>query len=184
MLQVNDSSAWRVCRLALSAALALIVAPSPGLAACPVGDLGACTAACNAGDAESCARLGAIYMRGGSGVARDDRRAVQLLRRACDGGSGEGCTNLRRMRSQGRGVGRHYDTEDAARARALCDAGGAAACLDLGRMYEHGRGVARDPGQAVERYRLACRAGSAAGCRRACAAGDAASCAPARPPLP
>jgi TPR repeat protein len=179
---MRDSHPRRMRRLVLLAALTLMLAPSRGVASCPVNDLGGCTARCNAGDAESCARLGAIYMRGGSGVARDDRRAVQLFRKACDGGSGEGCTSLRRMRSQGRGVGRHFDTEDAARTRALCDAGGAAACLDLGRMYEQGRGVARDPRQAVELYRRSCSAGSTAGCRRACAAGDKASCAgPARP---
>lgn len=115
-------------------------------------------------------------MKGGQGVGRNDRRAVELLRKACDGGSGQGCTTLRAMYAQGRGVGRQYDAQDAERSHQQCAAGRAAACDDLGRMAEEGRGVARDRRQAIELYRKACQGGNASGCRHACAAGDEASC--------
>ena len=121
-------------------------------------------------------------MRGGNGIARNDRRAVELFRQACDGGSAQGCSDLRSMYSQGRGVGRQYDQEDAERYRQMCDAGRVAACADLGGMYESGRGVPQDQQQARELYRRSCDGGNAVGCRRACAADDKASC--DRPPRP
>jgi len=160
------------------------VAAMPPLvrASCPANDLGGCTARCDAGDATSCASLGAMYEQGGAGVRRNDRRAVELFRKACDGGNAQGCTSLRSMYSQGRGVGRQYDTQDAQHYRQQCDSGRTAACEDLGRMYESGRGVARDSQQARALYARSCQGGNASGCRRACAAGDRSSCerAPAR----
>jgi TPR repeat protein len=115
-------------------------------------------------------------MKGGQGVARNDRRAVELLRKACDGGSAQGCANLQAMYGQGRGVGRQYDSDDAEHAQRDCLAGRPSACDDLGRMAEAGRGVARDPKHALELYRKACDGGNASGCRHACAAGDTSRC--------
>src|SRR5262245_4337140 len=157
-----------------------VLAPAIVRATCPTGDLAGCGSRCDAGDAESCASLGAVYMQGGNGVARNDRRAVELLRKACDGGSAKGCSALRALYSAGRGVGRRYDTEDVDRDRRSCVAGGAAACADLARMYQYGRGVARDRQQALELYRKACDAGQLGACRSACKLGDAPSCARAQ----
>ena len=86
--------------------VAVLLAPSAAAAVCPAGDLASCRINCEGGEAESCARLAALYRDGGRGVARDDRRAASLLRQACHGGSARGCTDLDRMRAEGRGVGR------------------------------------------------------------------------------
>src|SRR5262245_23137872 len=101
-------------RRALMLLLTAVAAMPPLVrASCPANDLAGCTARCDAGDAASCATLGAMYRQGGAGVRRNDRRAVQLFRQACDGGSAQGCTSLRAMYSQGRGVGRQFDAQDA-----------------------------------------------------------------------
>ncbi len=51
----------------------------------------ACTGAQS--NAESCANLGGAYLRG-SGVAKDDLRAVQYFSQACEGSYAPGCTSL------------------------------------------------------------------------------------------
>jgi TPR repeat protein len=160
--------------------LAVLLAPATGLATCPSGDVASCGSRCDAGDAASCASLGAVYMQGGNGVARNDRRAVELLRKACDGGSARGCSDLRTMYSAGRGVGRDYDTKDVERYQRACGTGLFASCADLGRMYQYGRGVARDQQRAMALYRKACDAGHMGGCHSACQLGDATACARAQ----
>lgn len=159
---------------------AAVLAPAMARATCPSGDVASCGSRCDAGDAASCASLGAVYMQGGNGVARNDRRAVELLRKACDGGSAKGCSDLRSMYSAGRGVGRGYDTQDVERYQRACGTGTFAACADLGRMYQYGRGVPADQTRAIALYRQACDAGHIGGCRSACKLGDAASCARAQ----
>lgn len=160
--------------------MAVALAPVTVRATCPSGDVASCSSRCDAGDAASCASMGAVYMQGGNGVARNDRRAVEMLRKACDGGSAKGCSDLRTMYSAGRGVGRSYDTQDLERYQRGCDSGVFASCADLGRMYQYGRGVARDQQRAVALYRKACDAGHLGGCHSACRLGDATSCARAQ----
>ena len=50
-----------------------------------------------------CARLGRAYANG-SGVHKDDERAVAYYRKGCDRGSAEACTKLGFMLDRGRGV--------------------------------------------------------------------------------
>src|SRR5262249_37046388 len=155
---------------------AVVLTPLIVRATCPSGDIASCGSRGGAGDAAGCASLGAVYMQGGNGVARNDRRAVQLLRKACDGGSAKGCSDLRAMYSSGRGVGRNYDKDDVERYQRACGTGTFAACADLGRMYQYGRGVPTDRTRAIALYRQACGAGPLGGCRSACKLGDASSC--------
>jgi TPR repeat protein len=49
---------------------------------------------CRLGNARGCARLGAIYVNGGNGVAANPKRARELFQQACAGQSGLGCAFL------------------------------------------------------------------------------------------
>jgi spermidine synthase len=126
---------------------------------CAVGDLGDCTAQCDAGQVDSCFVLGIAYM----GSRGNDTAALAALDRACAGGIGDACYDLGFLAQHGRG-----GPADAAKAAVLfrraCDEGVLGACNDLGVAYETGRGVARDSQAALTLLRHACRGGLAAGC--------------------
>src|SRR5262245_65453135 len=93
-----------------------VLAPAIVRATCPSGDVASCGSRCDAGDAASCASLGAVYMQGGNGVARNDRRAVALLRKACDGGNASGWCGVRWTYITGHGVRWAYTSQDKERA--------------------------------------------------------------------
>src|ERR1700736_1745601 len=73
-------------------------------------DIATLTKACDQGKYTSCFSLGTKYMSG-SGVAKDEARAVALFQRACDNGEAQGCSGLAFMYETGNGV-----AKDAARA--------------------------------------------------------------------
>ena len=60
-------------------------------------------AACEKGNANACASLGMLYVKG-DGVKEDNFQAVALFRKACDGGNALGCANLGIMYEYGAGV--------------------------------------------------------------------------------
>lgn len=82
--------------------------------------------ACDAGNVDSCDRLGKAYLRG-DGVPPDDVTALQLFRRACDRASADACTDLANMYCMGRGIPRDPQRSTALMQQA-CDAGDDVAC--------------------------------------------------------
>jgi TPR repeat protein len=121
---------------------------------------------CYRGVARAC-YLAGIALERGSGVKRDDERAVELYRRACDAkpkGVAAACTNLGYMHARGRGV-----PVDKAKAVVLytrgCNGGNALGCSNLGALYELGQGgLKRDRVRARKLYAEACKAGYGVGC--------------------
>src|SRR5208282_735677 len=95
-------------------------------------DIATLTNACDQGKYVSCFSLGTKYMSG-SGVAKDEARAVALFQRACDNGEAQGCSGLAFMYETGNGV-----AKDIVRAVTLyqkaCDSGDALGCALLGTM--------------------------------------------------
>ncbi len=69
-------------------ALAILTPDLP--ASCDPMSATACEKSCEAGDADSCSRLGALLLYG-RGIARDERRAQNLFVAACRAGSIEAC---------------------------------------------------------------------------------------------
>jgi TPR repeat protein len=85
----------------------------------------ACTARVN--NAESCANLGAGYLRG-AGVMRDDVRAGQYLSQGCEGGAAAGCTQLASMYEAGTSVTAKSVTRAAEFYKRGCAGGDQQAC--------------------------------------------------------
>jgi TPR repeat protein len=85
----------------------------------------ACSAAVSS--AESCAYLGAGYLRG-SGVMRDDVRAGQYLSQGCEAGFAPGCTWLASMYESGSTVTAKSVTRAAEFYKRGCDGGDQKAC--------------------------------------------------------
>jgi TPR repeat protein len=135
------------------------------------------TAACDAGESDSCATAYstaesaklpanvallekgcakeatgscialAKALRDGKGVARDAPRAAEIARKACDAKSDEGCVVLAEAYARGAGIAR--DTAKAAKLREdACEKGWPEACRALAAMARAGVGVARDPARA------------------------------------
>lgn len=122
-----------------------------------------CEAQCRTGNAEACVSA-ADDDASGSGSARDDGRAVDLLDRGCALGSASACAFAGRLYESGHGV-----TQDLSRAFALygqaCDGGYMGGCYNSALLVEHGRGVVPDASTALALYRQVCRAGSEVACR-------------------
>ena len=165
---------------------------------CELGSESACTSACNAHDAESCAILGKMYGEGIS-VELSYDKSTDFLTLACGAGSARGCHGLGVVHDFGHGM-----APDAAGAIPFydqaCSWGYGESCANLSGHYMTGSGVARDPKKAFAFAEKACAWGSAAGCKRlgalylggigvakdtscasitfrkACADGDAAAC--------
>jgi TPR repeat protein len=120
--------------------------------------------ACDAGEADGCRSLGAMYELG-LGVATDEARAAELYRQACQEGDALGCAWFGIMCANGLGV--EKDVDRAAQLyRRACDVGNALGCTLLGVALEQGRGVTRNERAAVEAYRNACDREDANGCFR------------------
>jgi TPR repeat protein len=137
--------------------------------------------ACNDGDAASCNYLGSMYLNG-TGVSKDEPRAVELYTKACDAGIPEGCNNLGDLYSHV-SIGGSYDAANASRAKTLyvraCDAGNGAGCDSLGKMYRDGMfdinlggamirmsgpDFPKDETKAATLFTKACEAANGAGC--------------------
>lgn len=92
-------------------------------------------AKCNKGDAESCATLGGAYLLGKGGKAKDEKKALELLKKACDGKSAFGCEIYGRALDDGRGI--EVDKEGAKEYfKKSCDLGGGGGCRALAMRYE------------------------------------------------
>lgn len=113
--------------------------------------------ACDAGHAQACASLAAMY-EVGRGEPVNDARAISLYTKACDRGYAEG-----KLYAEGRGVGK-----DEARAAAVytkaCNAGELDGCSLLGGLFLEGRGMARDEARAVALFTKGCNGGDVIGC--------------------
>lgn len=137
---------------------------SPGAKHCALGDLSACTAACNASDAESCALLGKMYGEG-IDVDIDLDTSKDRLALACGAGSARGCHSLGVVHDFGHGVAAEpaaaipfYDQ--------ACTWGYADSCANLAGHYASGSGIKADPSKALSFSKKACAWGSASGCKR------------------
>jgi hypothetical protein len=121
---------------------------------CEPRDADGCSAACEAGDAPSCAYLGILLDEQGPSA-----RALAAHERACSGGVAAGCHNVAFTLFSGAAD----VPKDPARARAVwtanCDAGFVESCSGLGLMFEQGVGTAQDLPRAAALYEVACTAG-------------------------
>ena len=103
--------------------------------------------------------LGVMYTTG-SGVAKDEAKAVEWFRKAAEQGIATAQVNLGWMYRNGTGV-----AKDEAKAfewyRKAAEQGYATAQNNLGSMYRNGMGVAKDEAKAVEWYRKAVEQGLA-----------------------
>lgn len=95
---------------------------------------------------------------------QDPLQAIGAFERACRRGEAEGCELQADLYNKGEGV-----SVDLARAARLykqaCDAANRPnSCFNFGLMAERGRGLAQNEQVGLHYYRLACRAGSLAGC--------------------
>jgi TPR repeat protein len=99
--------------------------------------------ACDGGDAEGCAELGAVYE-----AIHEDTTAQGLYQQSCLAGHARGCASLGALYAAGRGSARD-DAKAVAMFRKACDANDPGGCLQLGAMYEAGRGAVRDDAHAV-----------------------------------
>lgn len=116
------------------------------------------TEACDAGDAQSCMRLGRI-----TSVAREDDAAQvarAALERACTLGSLEGCALLARIYSR---AGDHEGAD--LLGRETCARGGGIACLDLAWELRNSDADDARPDEYVALLVSACKGGSDVGCK-------------------
>lgn len=94
----------------------------------------------------------------------DPQKALRMFDQACRRGEAEGCERQADLLYQGDIVPRDFGLAAALYKRACDTANRPNSCFNTGLMAERGRGVARDYNAALRYYRLACRAGSLAGC--------------------
>lgn len=113
-----------------------------------------CSRACEAGDAASCARLGAFLYSGETGSS-DFPRARLLFEAACRADHVEACNNLGFMLEKGQGGERDLERAHTLY-RGACDSGAQEACFNLGVMLQRGNGVAADPATARDLFAAAC----------------------------
>ncbi len=120
--------------------------------------------ACERGDIDGCASLGAAYMHG-RGVARDPAKGVDLFRHACEAGSGHGCSNLGVAADNGDGAPKDVKLAATLFQRA-CDSGYSLGCTNLGLAFQVGLGVDRDLARSIALFQQACDGGQPIACRR------------------
>jgi TPR repeat protein len=114
---------------------------------------------------ESCYELGVIYASG-SGVARDESKALELYQRACNSNYSPACNDAAVAYGAGRGV-----KKDPKRAFELfqkaCDlVSGGLQCSNLGDKYRDGAGTEQDLEKAAFYYQKSCQGGYSRGCSR------------------
>jgi len=105
--------------------------PSSRPRTCRPGDPADCEKQCQAGEAVSCAIVGAMYERG-TGVKPSAQTAFKYYKQACKSGNIDGCTGQAYLYSKGEGG----ITEDGAKAEKMfidaCKRGNGRACSGLG----------------------------------------------------
>jgi hypothetical protein len=105
-------------------------------------------AACDAGHAAACTRIGNLYGKG-LGVRKDNTTAYSFFMRACELGGLSGCSGVANAKVDGWGT--PVDLPGALRiASEVCAKDGAHGCATLGRMYETGAGVEKDVRREAE----------------------------------
>lgn len=154
-------------------------------------------AKCNKGDAESCANLGGAYLLGKGGKEKDEKKALELLKKACDGKSAFGCEICARALDEGRGtapdkdgakqyfekacnlgsgggcrsLAMRYEISDPARIPLLdkaCKKDDNLGCMGLGAAYLHGnQGAPKDLAKAKQFLQKACDLGATSACEKA-----------------
>jgi uncharacterized protein len=127
----------------------------------PPGEIGVCTAECDAGHQASCAVLGLLHVNDASG--RNLQRGIQLLETSCDAKVPLGCGGLGSVLVLGAGV-----PKDVERARRLfvfaCGARDGLSCESLGGLFMMGQEVPTDLLAAARWYEKACDLGRPAAC--------------------
>lgn len=118
---------------------------------------------CEAGDGDSCAKVGVIY-NSDYVMASDPVRATAYFKRGCELGSALSCHYMAISLEEGRGV-----PKDEARALVLytnaCGRGALFACRYLGGHYENGTlGLMRDYARALELFVRGCDGGELLSC--------------------
>jgi TPR repeat protein len=132
---------------------------------CDPGDLTACTAQCDKGDAASCFNAAYMYDTG-KGADQDDDKANALYDKACSAGFPRACTQL----AQFYFAWHNGQTDDeivksVGYATKACDAGQPEACSLLGYMNMSGAGpLDPDVGKALPYYERGCGGGDPIGC--------------------
>jgi TPR repeat protein/serine/threonine protein kinase len=132
-------------------------------ATCQADGGGDCAGRCAKGELKACSVLAGLYAAG-TGVPKDDARAIALYQKACEGGEASACAGLGFMVKTGVGAAR-----DEARALTLfqkaCEGGSPLGCGGLGQMSEGGLGgLAKDDVQAVTLYTQGCDGKDPASC--------------------
>jgi TPR repeat protein len=150
--------------LALMAGAALAGEPAPAPPPAPkTDDVEALRRACDAKQAKACTALGLRYL-GGSGVAADEKRAMESFDRACTGGDGAGCSLLGGILGRGRGA----IAPDWPRAYKLskrgCELGDDNGCYDQACDLVAARGVEKNSALAVPALERLCKRGLAQAC--------------------
>jgi hypothetical protein len=122
--------------------------------------------ACNSGDLPGCSLLGTAYLSGKI-VARDPKRAVELLQRACDGNDGMGCLGLTAFYlgfTQEGGL-----AIDAAKALSFgeraCELEIGEGCGIAGGLYLGNEGIAQDNARAKTLFQRGCSLGYDKACQ-------------------
>ena len=103
------------------------------------------------GDAYSTLMLAALHLRGDGGLARDPKRAAELVRIAAKLGSAHAARMLAALYLEGQGVEKNQ-AKAAHWYRLAAAKGDYAANYALGNLYQHGLGVGRDPVAAVRHF--------------------------------
>ena len=130
---------------------------------CNPKDAYECVTQCGKGNVQSCGAAGSLYVNGGGGASRDEKKARELLTKGCDGSDTKSCTNLGVLMTQGRG-----GAKDAAAAAKNFEKGcadaDALACNMLGTQYKTGDGVTKDEAKAAALLQKGCEGGNDAAC--------------------
>lgn len=111
-------------------------------------------AACEAGFAEGCQRVGESKLRG-IGVAKDPAQAFGFFERSCAGGASHGCHMVALAYERGNGVTIDVAKAAVAYARA-CELHDEEACTDFGHALAQGRGLPADLKRARALWRERC----------------------------
>jgi TPR repeat protein len=130
---------------------------------CNPKDANDCVAQCGKGNVQSCGAAGSLYVNGGGGASRDEKKARELLAKGCDGSDTKSCTNLGVLMLQGRGGAKDSATA-AKNFEKGCGDADALACNMLGMQYKNGDGVTKDDTKAVSLLQKGCEGGNDAAC--------------------
>ena len=122
-----------------------------------------CEEQCGKGNAPSCGAAGSLYVSGGGGASRDEKKARELLTKGCTASDTKSCTNLGVLMVQGRGGAK--DSAGASKNfEKGCGDADALACNMLGTLYKTGDGVTKDDAKAVALLQKGCDGGNDAAC--------------------